>query len=97
MAQMIPHRSENDIKNKWNSMMRKEMRSRGNKVSSSVATIASKKTVSAAANNRSAHVKASGASKICGKKVTFAKSVKLPALEEDVPFLGEDLALPESV
>ena len=29
MAKTIPGRSENDIKNKWNSMMRKEQRSRG--------------------------------------------------------------------
>lgn len=28
MAQIIPHRSENDIKNKWNSMQRKEKRRR---------------------------------------------------------------------
>lgn len=43
MAQMIPHRSENDIKNKWNSMKRKEERSRRNKAPPTLARAGAKK------------------------------------------------------
>ena len=92
MAQMIPNRSENDIKNKWNSMKRKEQRSRrkqtrarpGSKNPPSVgAPLGSKTDQAGNAGNK--------------KAVSFAHPLAMPALDNSSPVFdgaGEETIVP---
>ena len=96
MAQMIPHRSENDIKNKWNSMKRKEQRASRNKARTTIARVGLKKPPPSAVVPAR---KATQAGKsINKKKVTFAIPEELPAVDENRPFLDgveEEVDMPD--
>ena len=97
MAQMIPHRSENDIKNKWNSMKRKELRSRRSKARPNIARASLKKPPPSTIVPGS---KAAQAGKsVTKKKVTFAIPEELPAVGENRLFLDgveEDFNMPDA-
>ena len=80
MAQMIPNRSENDIKNKWNSMKRKEERLRRNKVIAILSGAGLKKPPSAVAGKTKQAEKSNSK-----KKVTFAVPQQLPVLDGNHP------------